>query len=137
VTTLKVFTAYNNRLRLQDGEIFQLMQIAAKYGFLTMLHAENGDVIDILVEEALKAGHTEPIWHARTRPSWGAVESVLRSAALAAQSNAPLYPAVLISWLTPGTVVCQLWVKPVRNICLSLKTSWKDQTAPNGSVHRQ
>ncbi len=91
VTTLKVFTAYNNRLRLQDGEIFQLMLIAAEQGLLTMLHAENGDVIDILVDEALRAGHTEPIWHAYTRPAWGAVEAVLRGAALAAQADAPLY----------------------------------------------
>ncbi len=91
VTTLKVFTAYNNRLRLQDGEIFQLMLIAAEHGLLTMLHAENGDVIDILVDEALRAGHTEPIWHAYTRPAWGAVEAVLRGAALAAQADAPLY----------------------------------------------
>ncbi|NQS92381.1 MAG: amidohydrolase family protein, partial [Chloroflexi bacterium] len=37
VTTLKVFTAYNNKLRLQDGEIFQLMLIAAEHGLLTML----------------------------------------------------------------------------------------------------
>ncbi|MCJ7734875.1 MAG: dihydropyrimidinase [Anaerolineales bacterium] len=91
VTTLKVFTAYNNRLRLQDGEIFQLMLSAAEHGLLTMLHAENGDVIDVLVEQALRDGHTEPIWHARTRPAWGAVEAVLRGAALAAQANAPLY----------------------------------------------
>lgn len=91
VTTLKVFTAYNNRLRLQDGEIFQLMQIAAEHGLLTLMHAENGDVIDVLVDEALNAGHTEPIWHARTRPAWGAVEAVLRGAALAAQAKAPLY----------------------------------------------
>jgi len=91
VTTLKVFTAYNNRLRLQDGEIYQLMLGAVEYGLLTLLHAENGDVIDILVDQALKAGHTEPIWHARTRPAWGAVEAVLRGAALAAQAKAPLY----------------------------------------------
>ncbi len=91
VTTLKVFTAYNNRLRLEDGEIFQLMQIAGKKGLLTLLHAENGDVIDVLVGQALAAGHTEPIWHARTRPAWGAVEAVLRGAAIAAQAEAPLY----------------------------------------------
>ncbi len=91
IPTLKVFTAYNGRLRLQDGEIFKVMQIAREYGMLTMLHAENGDVIDILVEEALAAGHTSPIWHARTRPAQGAVESVLRGAMLAAQAGAPLY----------------------------------------------
>ena len=91
IPTLKVFTAYNGRLRLQDGEIFRLLQIAREHGMLTMLHAENGDVIDILVAEALAAGHTEPVWHARTRPAWGAVESVLRACALAAQADAPLY----------------------------------------------
>ena len=91
ITTLKVFTAYNNRLRLQDGDIFKVMRIAKNLGMLTMLHAENGDVIDVLVAEALEAGHTTPEWHARTRPSWGAVEAVLRASALAAQADAPLY----------------------------------------------
>lgn len=91
IPTLKVFTAYNGRLRLQDGEIFRVLRIAREHGMLTMLHAENGDVIDILVAEALAAGHTAPIWHARTRPAWGAVEAVLRACALAAQAEAPLY----------------------------------------------
>ncbi len=91
IPSLKVFTAYNNRLRLQDGEIFQVLRIAARSGMLTMLHAENGDVIDLLVDEALSAGHTGPEWHARTRPAWGAVEAALRGIALAAQTGAPLY----------------------------------------------
>jgi dihydropyrimidinase len=67
------------------------MRVAAEHGMLTMLHAENGDVIEILVEEALDAGRTEPIWHARTRPAWGAVEAVLRAIALAQQAEAALY----------------------------------------------
>jgi dihydropyrimidinase len=91
ITTVKVFTAYNNRLRLQDGEIFQVMRVAGRHGLLTMLHAENGDVIDLLVAEALAAGHTAPEWHALTRPAWGEVEAALRGIALAAQAKAPLY----------------------------------------------
>ena len=91
ITTLKVFTAYNNRLRLGDGEIFQVMRIAREHGMLTMLHAENGDIIDVLVAEALAAGHTAPEWHAHTRPAWGAVESALRAFSIAAQTGAPLY----------------------------------------------
>jgi dihydropyrimidinase len=91
ITTLKVFTAYNNRLRLSDGEIFRVLRLARKYNLLTMLHAENGDVIDILVEEALANGHTTPEWHALTRPAWGAVEAALRASALSAQAGAPLY----------------------------------------------
>jgi len=91
ITTLKVFTAYNGRLRLPDGDIYQAMRIAKNLGMLTMLHAENGDVIDVLVEEALAAGNLTPEWHARTRPAWGAVEAAMRGFALAAETGAPLY----------------------------------------------
>lgn len=91
ITSVKVFTAYNNRLRLQDGEIFRVLRTARSKGILTLLHAENGDVIDLLVGEALAAGHTTPEWHARTRPAWGAVEATLRGISLAAQAEAPLY----------------------------------------------
>jgi dihydropyrimidinase len=92
ITSLKVFTAYNGRLRLSDGEIFRVMRVARAAGILTMVHAENGDVIDILVDEALAAGNKDPIFHAKTRPTWGTVEASLRAAALAAQAgDAPLY----------------------------------------------
>lgn len=91
ITTLKVFMAYNGRLRLQDGEIFQVLRIARDNGMLTMLHAENGDVIEILVAEALAAGRMDPLWHALTRPPEGAMEALLRGAALASQAEAPLY----------------------------------------------
>jgi len=102
ITSLKVFTAYNDRLRLSDGEIFRVMRVANSAGMLTMVHAENGDVIEILVEEALAAGNTDPIFHAKTRPAWGAVESSLRAAALAAQAgDTPLY---LVHMNTAGEV---------------------------------
>lgn len=91
ITTLKVFTAYNGRLRLQDGEILRVMRLGAEHGLLTMLHAENGDVIEVLTAEALASGHTEPVWHANTRPAWGAVESVLRGIALAELAGSSLY----------------------------------------------
>ena len=91
ITSVKVFTAYNNRMRLQDGDIFRTMRVAKDNGLLTMLHAENGDVIDVLVEEALAAGHKTPEWHALTRPGWGEVEAALRAASLSAQADAPLY----------------------------------------------
>jgi dihydropyrimidinase len=91
ITTLKMFTAYNGRLRLQDGEIFKVLRIGAELGMLSLLHAENGDVIEILTAEAVQAGHTTPEWHAHTRPAWGAIESVLRGIALAQQAGSPLY----------------------------------------------
>lgn len=91
IPSLKVFTAYNNRLRLSDGDIFRALRIARDHGFLVLLHAENGDIIDQLITDALNAGHFTPEWHARTRPAWGAVEAALRAFALSAQADAPLY----------------------------------------------
>jgi dihydropyrimidinase len=101
ISTLKVFMAYNGRLRLQDGEIFQVLRAAAEHGMLTMLHAEDGDVIELLVRQALEAGDTAPEWHARTRPAWGAIEAALRGFALASQAGAPLY---LVHMNTAGEV---------------------------------
>ncbi len=91
INSLKVFTAYNGRLRLQDGEIYQVMRIAKDNGLLVMVHAENGDVIEYLVAEALLEGRTAPEWHAYTRPALGAVESVYRVISLAEQTGAPVY----------------------------------------------
>ncbi|HEY6073861.1 MAG TPA: dihydropyrimidinase, partial [Anaerolineales bacterium] len=91
ITTLKVFTAYNGRLRLDDGGIFRALRIARDNGMLVMAHCENGDVIETLIPEALAAGHTSPEYHALTRPAWGAVEATLHMAAMAEQADAPVY----------------------------------------------
>ncbi|MCL4272726.1 MAG: dihydropyrimidinase [Anaerolineales bacterium] len=91
IQTLKVFTAYNGRLRLDDGGIFKALRIARENGMLVMAHCENGDVIETLVADALAAGHTSPEWHALTRPAWGAVEATLRMAAMAEQADSPVY----------------------------------------------
>ena len=91
ITTLKVFTAYNGRLRLDDGNIFKALRIAKENAMLMMAHCENGDVIETLIPEALAAGHTSPEYHALTRPAWGGVEATLRMAAMAEQADSPVY----------------------------------------------
>lgn len=91
IQTLKVFTAYNGRLRIDDGSIFKALQIARDNGMLVMAHCENGDVIETLTNQALAEKRTSPIWHALTRPAWGAVEATLRMAAMAEQADSPVY----------------------------------------------
>ena len=91
ITTLKVFTAYNGVLRIDDGGIFNVLRTAAENGMLTLLHAENGDVIESLVADALAAGNTSTEWHALTRPAWGAGEAILRVAGMAQAAEASLY----------------------------------------------
>src|SRR6266436_4631064 len=60
-------------------------------GTLEEVHAENGDVIDVLVKQALAAGHTEPLYHALTRPPEAEGEATNRAIQLAHLAGAPLY----------------------------------------------
>jgi dihydropyrimidinase len=99
VPSFKLFMAYPGRLMLGDGDIFRVLRRAAGIGGLVCLHAENGEVIDVLVREALAAGCTAPAYHARTRPSAVEAEAVQRGIALAEMAGAPLYIVHLSSAL--------------------------------------
>jgi dihydropyrimidinase len=67
------------------------MQVAARTGALVMVHAENGDAIDVLVKEALAAGDTAPVYHALTRPPELEGEATNRAIQLARIAGSPLY----------------------------------------------
>ncbi|HZG66422.1 MAG TPA: dihydropyrimidinase [Herpetosiphonaceae bacterium] len=91
VTSLKLFMAYKGALMVDDATLFRAMEQAAKHGLLICVHAENGDAIDILVEQALAAGNTEPKYHALTRPPELEAEATNRAIRLAEVAGAPLY----------------------------------------------
>ncbi len=91
VTSLKLFMAYKGALMVDDATLFRAMEQAAQHGLLIMVHAENGDAIDILVRQALEAGHTEPKYHALTRPPELEAEATNRAIRLAEVTGAPLY----------------------------------------------
>src|SRR5207248_1824604 len=71
--------------------LFKTMEVAAETGALVMVHAENGDAIDVLVKKALAEGHTEPHWHALTRPPETEGEATNRAIQLARVAGCPLY----------------------------------------------
>ena len=91
VTSYKLFMAYKGALMVDDETLFKTMEVAAKTGALVMVHAENGDAIDVLVKQALAAGNTAPIFHARTRPPETEGEATNRAIQLAHVAGAPLY----------------------------------------------
>src|SRR5436189_5170327 len=61
ITSYKLFMAYKGALMVDDETLFKTMEVAAETGALVMVHAENGDAIDVLVKEALAAGNTDPV----------------------------------------------------------------------------
>ena len=91
ITSIKLFMAYKGILQVDDITLFKAMMVAAEHGLLTMVHAENGDVIDVLVKQALANGQMDAIYHAKTHPALIEGEATGRAIALAGVANAPLY----------------------------------------------
>jgi dihydropyrimidinase len=91
VSSFKLFMAYPNVLMVDDATIFRALQQTAKNGALVCMHAENGGVIDLLVQRAIAEGKTAPIYHALTRPTTAESEAVNRAIALAQMAGAPVY----------------------------------------------
>src|SRR4029078_8928208 len=83
ITSYKLFMAYKGALMVDDETPSRPMQPASHTGALVMVHAENGDVIDVLVREALEAGNTDPLYHALTRPPEAEGEATNRAIQLA------------------------------------------------------
>lgn len=91
VTSFKLYTAYKNRLMLDDARLFAVMRRVAAAQGLVVVHAENGDVVDALVAEAVARGDTAPHFHALTRPAAAEAEATARACRLAELVGARLY----------------------------------------------
>jgi dihydropyrimidinase len=91
VTSFKLFMAYKGVFLSDDGQILRAFQKGAENGALMMMHAENGSVIDVLVEQAVAAGNTAPVHHGLTRPWQTEEEATHRAIMIADLTGAPLY----------------------------------------------
>jgi dihydropyrimidinase len=91
VASFKLFMAYKGELMVRDDELAAAMERARDLGALVMVHAENGDVVDLLVKRALAEGNTSAIHHALTRPEMVEAEATGRAARLAEFTGASLF----------------------------------------------
>ena len=91
VTSFKLFMAYKGELMTRDDAMIAVLERARDLGALTMVHAENGDVVDILVKRALHAGQTDALHHALTRPEFVEAEATARAARLSEYTGASLF----------------------------------------------
>ncbi len=91
VTSFKLFMAYRGVFMLDDASIFKALLRTGRNGGTICMHAENGDVIDVLVQRALADGKTAPKYHALTRPPRAEAEATHRAIALAEMADVPVY----------------------------------------------
>ncbi len=92
ITSYKLFMAYKGTdFHVDDETLFKTMQVAAENGSRVMVHAENGDAIDVLVKDALAQGNGAPKYHALTRPPETEGEATNRAIQLARIARCPVY----------------------------------------------
>jgi dihydropyrimidinase len=91
VPDFKLFTAYPGVFYSDDGAIFRAMQQTAKNGGLIMMHAENGMAIDVVAEQTVASGTTDPIGHGLARKAVFEGEATNRVIRLAEAAGVPVY----------------------------------------------
>ncbi|MBW6464077.1 MAG: dihydropyrimidinase [Dethiobacteria bacterium] len=89
--SFKVFMAYKGVFQVDDATLLRVLKKSGEAGGLVLVHAENGDVIDVLTKEMLANGQTSPLYHALSRPPQAEEEAVNRYITMAALAGAPAY----------------------------------------------
>lgn len=88
-TSFKIYTTYDD-LKLNDRQIIEVLALAKREGALTMIHAENSDVISWLTDALELSGQTAPRHHADARPAIAEREATHRAISLAEIVGVPL-----------------------------------------------
>ncbi len=70
VTSFKVFMTYD-LTRIDDAQFLDILTVAKAHGALTMVHAENNEMLKWMARRLLDAGHVEPRYHAPSHPGAG------------------------------------------------------------------
>ncbi len=97
ITSFKVFMTYATRV--SDAQFLDILSVAQKHGGLTMVHAENHDMLTFMATRLAEQGYTEPRYHAPARPAIAEEEAINRAVSLARLVNAPL---MIVHVSTPG-----------------------------------
>src|SRR6202035_5807221 len=66
--SFKSFLAYKNFFGVDDGEMYQTLQLARKLGVIVTAHCENAELVARLQQQLLAEGKNGPEWHEPSRP---------------------------------------------------------------------
>ena len=91
VPSFKVFMAYKGSFMVDDETLFRSLIRAKEIGGLISVHAENGDILNYLINKHVAEGKKEPIWHALSHPPETEAEATHRAVVMAGMTGAPLY----------------------------------------------
>ncbi|NDW02464.1 dihydropyrimidinase [Salipiger sp. PrR002] len=90
ITSFKVFMTYD-LMNLGDGGMLDILTVAREHGAITMVHAENNDMVKWMNRQLADKGLTAPKYHAVSRPELAEQEAINRAIQLAKLVDAPLF----------------------------------------------
>lgn len=90
ITSFKVFMTYD-LMNIGDGGMLDILTVAKAHGALTMVHAENNDMVKWMNRRLAAAGLTAPKYHAISRPELAEEEAINRAVSLAKLVDAALF----------------------------------------------
>jgi dihydropyrimidinase len=88
-TSFKIYMTYDD-LKLNDGQILDVLDVARKHDATAMIHAENADCIQWLTKRLEASGRTAPRYHAVSRPMLVEREATHRAIALSELADVPI-----------------------------------------------
>ena len=88
-TSFKLYMTYDD-LKLDDGQILDVLALARREGAMAMIHAENADCIAWLTKKLEAAGQTAPRFHSHSRPMLVEREATHRAISLAELIDVPI-----------------------------------------------
>jgi dihydropyrimidinase len=88
-TSFKVYMTYD-MLKLDDGQMLDVLELAGREGALVMVHAENHDMIKWIAKRLLANGHTAPKFHAVSHDPLAESEATHRVIQLSRLLGAPV-----------------------------------------------
>jgi dihydropyrimidinase len=89
--SFKIFLAYKNFFGVDDGEMYQTLELGKRLGAIVTAHCENAELVARLQQKLLAEGRTGPEWHEPSRPESVEAEGTGRFAAFLENTGATGY----------------------------------------------
>jgi dihydropyrimidinase len=89
--SFKIFLAYKNFFGVDDGEMYQTLELAKRLGVIVTAHCENAELVARLQQKLLAEGKAGPEWHEPSRPESVEAEGTGRFATFLENTGATGY----------------------------------------------
>ena len=89
--SFKIFLAYKNFFGVDDGEMYQTLELAKRLGVIVTAHCENAELVARLQQRLLGEGKIGPEWHEPSRPESVEAEGTSRFATFLENTGAAGY----------------------------------------------